>query len=136
MAGLRRGGDSRVEIRVDDAMRRVFVTIGGPATGPQVAGPVSDLFLSRPELTAYDMLYDIREYNGDVSADDIEPIVDAYAAARPDPARPTRTAFVTFDQYFHHWAEAMNHQFLARTHHTFPKIDAAEAFLAQPAAGA
>jgi hypothetical protein len=136
MARNRQGGESRVELRVDDGLRRVFVTISGPATGPQVAGPVSALFRGRPELTAYDMLYDIREYWGDVSADDIEPIVDAYAAAEPDPARPTRTAFVTLDPYFHYWAEAMDEQFLARTHHTFPRLDAALDFLADPGATA
>ncbi len=125
--------DSKIELRVDDRLRRIFVTISGPATGPQVAGPVSAMFRSRPELTAYDMLYDIRGYCGDVSSDDIEPIVEAYAEARPDPGRRTRTAFVTLDPHFHYWAEAMDHQFLARTHHTFPEIGAAEAFLARPA---
>jgi hypothetical protein len=126
--------DSQIDLRVDDRLHRIFVTISGPATGPQVAGPVSAMFRQRPELTAYDMLYDIRNYCGDVSADDIEPIVEAYAEAHPDPARHTRTAFVTFDPCFHYWAEAMDHQFLARTHHTFPALEAAEAFLARPAA--
>ncbi len=122
----------RVELRVDDDRRLIFVTIAGPATGKQVAEPVSEMFRNRPELTGYDMLYDIREYTGDVEAEHIKPIADAYAASQPDPARPTRTAFLTFDPNFQLWAASMDFHFPGRTHRAFREPAEAEEFLNSP----
>ena len=46
-----------VQITVDDDSRRILVRVTGPASGPPVAGPVSRLYVERPELCAFDMLY-------------------------------------------------------------------------------
>ena len=121
-----------VETRVDDDLNRIFVTISGPATGRQVGPAIGRMFLERPELTAFDMLYDIREYTGDVEAEHIKPIADAYAASQPDPAQPTRTAFLTFDPNFQLWAASMDFHFPGRTHRAFREPAEAEEFLNSP----
>ena len=121
-----------VELTVDDARRRIDIRITGPATGPVVAAPVAELFLQRPELCTYDMFYDLSAYNGDVTATDLDPIVDAYARCHPDTRVPTRTAFLTPDRYFQSWASAMDTQFPGREHRAFPRGEKAAAFLDTP----
>ena len=121
-----------IHITVDDKQRRIFVDIAGPATGPLVSGRISRLFRDRPDLAAYDMLYDLSEYTGDVTGPEIDPIVDAYADCRADPAVPCRTAFLTYDRHFQHWATAMDEQFLGREHRAFPRLGSALAFLDTP----
>jgi len=123
---------SAVEVDIDEARRRVLVRITGPASGPLVAGPISRLFTDRPELCAYDMLYDLTHYNGDISADDLDPVVDAYERCHPDTRLLTRTAFLTPDRYFQSWASAMDEQFVGREHRAFPRREAAIAFLDTP----
>ena len=118
-----------VEIRTDEARRRIFVYIGGQATGPQVWQALCGLFAGRPIATGYDMLFDIREYAGDVSAEDVRPIVEVYQRVRVPEADGTRTAFVTFDPNFGFWAEAMTYQFRGRLHRAFEDLRQAEAFL-------
>ena len=121
-----------VETRVDDDLQRIYVTIRGPARGSQVSPVISRMFLDRPGLTAFDMLYDLLEYTGDVGAEHLKPIVDAYEACRPDPSTLCRTAFMTLDPNFSFWAEAMNFQFAGREHRVFQTPEQAEAFLTAP----
>ena len=122
---------SNIEIQVDDQRRRIDIVISGPIAGPRVGRTVSQLFLDRPELTAYDMMYDLRAYTGDVEAEHVEPIAIAYAGARPDPTVKCRTAFVTSDPNFEHWAGAMDFQFSGRKHGVFRTLEPAEAFLGE-----
>ena len=121
-----------VTIAVDEAARRIDVTITGSAAGPEVSAKVTSLFLHRPELTGFDMLYDLRTYSGDVTAEDVKPIVIAYQTVRVPAADDTRTAFVTSDPNFAFWAEAMTYQFPGREHRVFDDLVQAEAFLRRP----
>ena len=121
-----------VHVLIDELRLRVHVRIKGPATGELVADRISRLFLERPELTDYDMLYDLTAYTGEVQADEIPPIVDAYARVGPEPAVPCRTAFVTADRTFHEWATAMDRQFPGREHRAFPHAGPALRFLDEP----
>ena len=123
-----------VEIIVDDAQRRISVPISGAAAGPQVWQKVCDTFLGDPARTGYDMLYDIRDYSGDVEAKDVMPIVEIYAGQRVPEADGTRTAFLTHDKNFTLWAEAMNFQFPGRQHVCFEQEADAELFLSTPRA--
>ena len=118
-----------VAIEVDDVARRILVSITGSAAGPEVSATLTELFRTRPELTGYDMLYDLRTYTGDVTADDVKPILIAYQAARVPEADGTRTAFVTSDPNFAFWAEAMTYQFCGREHRVYAQVEEAEAFL-------
>lgn len=122
-----------IETSVDDQRRRIDVVIGGPIAGAKVGRVVSQLFLDRPELTAYDILFDLRAYSGDVEAAHLEPIATAYEAAGPDPAVKCRTAFVTNDPNFGFWAGAMDFQFPGRKHAVFQTVEAAEAYLGETA---
>jgi hypothetical protein len=121
-----------IHIYVDDDQQRIFVQISGPATATLVCDHVCRLFRGRPALAAYDMLYDLSDYTGDVTGPDIDPIVDAYADCRADVALPVRTAFLTYDRHFQHWATAMDAQFAGREHRAFPKLGAALSFLDTP----
>jgi hypothetical protein len=114
---------------VDDDRQRILVTIRGPARGSQVSPMISRMFLDRPELTAFDMLYDLWEYTGDVEAEHVRPIAEAYEACRPDPSIACRTAFLSPDPNFAFWAEAMNFQFAGREHRVFKDLSEADAFL-------
>ena len=118
-----------VTISVDEARRLIQVTITGTAAGPEVSAVVSALFLDRPALTGYDMLYDLRTYSGDVTADDVKPIVIAYQTVRTPAADGTKTAFVTSDPNFAFWAEAMTYQFPGREHRVFEEIEPAQSWL-------
>ncbi len=122
---------SSIQTHIDDERRRIDLVISGPIAGPKVGRTVSQLFLDRPELTAYDMLYDLRAYTGDVEAAHVEPIAIAYAGAQPDPSIKCRTAFVTPDPNFQYWAGAMDFQFPGRKHGVFLTLEPAEAFLAE-----
>jgi hypothetical protein len=131
-AAYKRFDPPAVRVSVDERARRIVVEVSGPASGPQVADPVSRLFLEQPDLCAFDMLYDLMLYNGDVGADDIDPIVEAYARCEPDLTLKVRTAFVTPDPYFQHWAKAMDEQFAGREHRAFRRREDALAFLETP----
>lgn len=121
-----------VEITVDEDQRRTHVHIGGQATGPQVWQKLCELFESLPEASGYDMLFDIRDYTGDVTADDVKPIVDVYQRVRVPEAEGTRTAFVTSDPNFTFWAEAMTHQFPGRLHQPFRELAEGNLSLSTP----
>ena len=121
-----------IDTRVDEDRQLILVTISGPVGGRQVGSVIGHLFRDRPELTAFDMLYDLLAYTGDVEAEHLKPIVDAYQACDPDPTIPCRTAFATVDPNFSYWAEAMNFQFPGREHRVFRNLVEADAFLTSP----
>lgn len=118
-----------LEHQVDDAKRRVTFRVAGEVPGWRIRDLIVGLFTRRPELTGYDLVFDLRESRTDAGPTDIEPIAEIYArAAGPVPA-PSRTAFVTADMLFTHWAQVMDHQFPNRRHRVVPTFEAAEAFL-------
>ena len=121
-----------VQVGIDEDLKRILVWVVGPASGAMVAERVSALFRRHPELCTYDMLYDLTAYTGDVAADDLEPIVEAYADCHADVSVPCRTAFLTHDRHFQHWATAMDEQFPGREHRAFPVLPPALHFLAEP----
>ena len=123
-----------IDIRIDRAMPRLFVTITGATTGLQVATALARCYLANPEVVRWDMLFDLRTYQGAVEADHVKIIVDAYERCSPDSKLPARTAFVTPDKNFRLWAAAMSFQFKGREHQAFPTFDEAEAFLGEPMA--
>ena len=125
---------ANIDIRMDESMPRLLVTIRGAATGLQVATALARSYLAKPEVVRWDMLFDLRDYEGAVEADHVKIIVDAYERCDPDSRVPCRTAFVTPDKNFRLWAAAMSFQFKGREHQAFPTFDEAEAFLGQPMA--
>jgi hypothetical protein len=121
-----------VDLRLDEASRRIIVTIVGACTGAQVSSKVAQMFTARPELTAWDMLYDILDYTGDVEAEHIKPIAEAYERSRPDPSVRCRTAFATHDPNFGLWATSMDFHFPGREHRAFATLEDAVTFLDSP----
>jgi hypothetical protein len=126
-ANLRQG--RYVAIDIDDAARLIRVTITGSAAGPEVGTALTDMFFSAPKLTGYDMIYDLRTYSGDVTADDVKPLVIAYQTVRVPEADGTKTAFVTSDPNFAFWAEAFSYQFPGREHRVFEELEPALGWL-------
>jgi len=121
-----------VDIRLEDATSRLVVTLKGALSGRQVAESLSRAYLAQPEVTYFDMLFDLTEYEGAVEAQHVEIILAAYLRGNQDPLHPCRTAFVTADPFFDLWAAAMSFQFIGREHRAFPTFESAKAFLAQP----
>lgn len=123
-----------MDIRLDRAMPRLFVTIRGQASGDLVARRLSETYLSQPEVTGLDMLFDLTAYQGEVGSRHVETIVAAYLRGNRDPRLPCRTAFVSTDPNFRLWAAAMSYQFNGREHRAFPTFEEAERFLGEPMA--
>jgi len=123
---------AEIEIRLDRSMPRLFVTIKGDTTGLQVATALAQCYLADPEVVRWDMMFDLRTYQGAVEADHVKIIVDAYERCDPDSKVPCRTAFVTPDKNFRLWAAAMSFQFKGREHQAFPTFAEAERFLGEP----
>lgn len=119
---------------VDDEQRRILVTINGSPTGRLVSKGICSIFLTRPDAVTYDMLYDMRTYAADVTANDVLPLVAVYEQCNPDRSVRCRTAFVTPDPNFELWAAAFNDQFPGRTHAAFKVWAEAEAYLDHPMA--
>ena len=104
----------------------------GALNGRAVAQSLSQAYLSDPDVTRLDMLFDLTAYRGSVGNDDVETIVAAYKQSNSDPLHPCRTAFVTTDPFFDDWATVMSFQFTGRERRAFASFAAAEAFLADP----
>ena len=123
-----------IAVHLDEGVPRLLVTIKGPVSGQSVAEALSEAYLARPEVTYLDMLFDLTEYRGQVEARHVELIVDAYLRCNRDPLHPCRTAFVSPDPFFNHWAAAMSFQFRGREHRAFATFEEAEQFLGEPIA--
>ena len=113
---LKSGNPASIEHRIDRDMPRLFVTVRGDVSGDNMAAALIQLYAAAPEVIGYDMLFDIRDYEGAVEADHVVSIVQAYLQYDPDPLHPCRTAFVTVDKNFRLWAAAMSFQFRGREH--------------------
>ncbi|MBW3617374.1 MAG: hypothetical protein KY446_06405 [Proteobacteria bacterium] len=128
------GRTPSITIRLDETIPRVLVSIVGPASGQLVADTLSQGYLAQPEITYLDMLFDLTAYSGAVESRHVEVIVDAYLRGNHHPLHPCRTAFVSPDPFFKHWAAAMSFQFTGREHRAFASFEAAERFLDEPMA--
>jgi hypothetical protein len=117
---------------IDESLRRIFVTISGSPTGKLVSKGICSIFLTRPDAVTYDMLYDMRTYAADVTADDVLPLVAVYEQCNPDRSVACRTAFVTPDPNFILWAKAFDEQFPGRAHACFKDFATAEVYLDHP----
>ncbi len=121
-----------ITIARDRHAPRLLVKLTGALNGRSVAQSLSQAYLSDPEVTRLDMLFDLTEYGGAVGNDDVETIVAAYKQSNSDPLHPCRTSFVTTDPFFDDWATVMSFQFTGREHRAFASFAAAEIFLAEP----
>ncbi len=128
------GHTPSITIRLDETIPRVLVSIVGPASGQLVADRLSQAYLAQPEITYMDMLFDLTAYRGAVEPRHVDVIVDAYLRVNRHPLHPCRTAFVSPDPFFNHWADAMSFQFTGREHRAFATFEAAERFLNEPIA--
>ena len=126
------GTPPSIEHRIDRDIPRLFVAVRGDVSGDKMAQALIDLYRAAPEVIGYDMLFDIRDYEGAVEADHVMSIVQAYLSYDPDPRHPCRTAFVTVDKNFRLWAAAMSFQFRGREHRAFETMEEAERWLAEP----
>ncbi len=74
---------------VDDARRRVVVTLAGEVTGPAYVDWLLALLRGRPAAGGYDFIYDLHGYQGRVGHDDIADLARATPRwwARPTAAR-------------------------------------------------
>jgi hypothetical protein len=120
-----------MEHQIDERRRLVLVKLAGDVRGRAFGKWLSGVFDARPELVGYDFILDMLDYAGDIVAADVEPIAGTYGRlARPIGWRP-RSAFLTADPYFEHWAAALDHQFADRQHRVFAKPTPALKWLAE-----
>lgn len=115
-----------IEHRIEEATRRVLMTIGETATGAAVARRIADLAAARPELAGWDWIQDVRENRGEVENADIAAVARAFAAAPPEPCW---TIFVSHDPNLGLWCKVMDAMFNGRLHRTAPTPEAAAVLL-------
>lgn len=115
-----------IEHRFDEQARRVFMTVGGAATGRAVAGHIADLVAARPELTGWDWIQDVRESSGEVDNADVAVVAEAFAVAPPGPCW---TIFVSHDRNFGLWCKVMDVMFQGRQHRAVLSPEAAVVLL-------
>lgn len=111
-----------IEQRFDEPARRVFMRVGGAATGTAVSRHIAALVAARPELTGWDWIQDLRESSGDVDNADIATVAEAFAAAPPGPCW---TIFVSHDRNFGLWCKVMDAMFQGRMHRAVLSPEAA-----------
>jgi len=111
-----------IEHRFDEQARRVFMTVGGRATGRAVAGHIAGLVADRPGLAGWDWIQDVRESGGEVDNADIAVVAEAFAAA---PSGPCWTVFVSHDRNLGLWCKVMDAMFQGRQHRAVLSPEAA-----------
>lgn len=102
-----------IEHRFEESARRVFMTIGGAATGAAVSRRIADLVTTRPELAGWDWIQDVRDSPGEVGNADVAAVAEAFAAAPPGPCW---TVFVSHDANLALWCKVMDAMFNGRLH--------------------
>ena len=96
------------------------------------ASALFKLYQEHPRAPYYDRLFDLSEYTAGLDAQNMAKVAGAYKELNTDPSFPCRTAIVTHDPNFALWARALDFQFEGRQHKVFPRLEAAEAWLAEP----
>jgi hypothetical protein len=123
-------------IRLDEGRRLVLIDLTS-ITGARLVDELSALYASRPELSLWGFVYDGRNGEGRTSSDDVARLAEADRQAKtklPEPYPAMRTAVVTYDRFFHLWAEVMCHQFPGRRIRGFRTPEAAESWVLAVAA--
>ena len=106
--------------RIDEAARRVFMTLGESATGAATARYIAGLAAARPELAGWDWIQDVRETRGAVDNADIEAVSAAFGSTGP-----CWTVFVSHDPNLALWCKVMDGMFDGRLHLAAPTVEAA-----------
>ena len=109
-----------------DAQRRVLLTSGQGARGPQLADATIRAVVERPELANWDWINHLQATVEDSSGEDIARIA---AAFDPLSTGPCWTVFVSRDPNLRLWAQVMDHQFKHRRHLFADSPEAAAALL-------
>ena len=107
---------------MDEARRRVVVTLDDGTTGAEAADFIVGLVGARPELRGWDWINDVRGTDGEAHASDVTRVAAAFAGGG---AAPAYTVFVSHSSMLPLWAKTMDHQFVGRTHLTAPTLEAA-----------
>ncbi|SFS78076.1 hypothetical protein [Brevundimonas viscosa] len=110
--------------RIDEAKRRVFMTIRDGATGPAVVRYIAGLAAERPELAGWDWVQDVRESSGEVDNADIQAAADIFGRTGP-----CWTVFVSHDPNLRLWCRVMDALFDGRRHLAAATPEAAAAML-------
>lgn len=100
-----------LEHRIDEANRRVFMTVGDGATGAATSRYIAALAAERPELASWDWIQDVRLSMGEVDNADIEAVARAFGSTGP-----CWTVFVSHDPNLRLWCKVMDAMFDGRRH--------------------
>lgn len=116
-------------VKVNEALRRVIVTVlPGPQTRT-VADAVLDLTRGRPELGGWDWIIDVRNPHDLATPEELSQIAAAFNAAR---SKQSFTIFVSEDPATYDRCALMGTQFRDRCHLVATTLKQAEALLPRP----
>ncbi len=120
-----------ISYQVDEDHLRLTLTFSGVVRPQQFDENVMALYRRRPELFAYDCVTDLRSYEGDLTNDDLRPLVELYSNLMPASSAPSRSYLVTDDPSFALWGEALDLLFPGRVHEVVHSLTEAHARLDQ-----
>jgi hypothetical protein len=127
-------GSSTVMARYASQKRRLELTFAGEVDGPAYRRCMAEWLYRYPDAVAADWVYDLRQYRGSVSQDDVLSFVHLYEAAAAGQDGGARSVFITPDPGFHHWLQACATAFPRRVLIVVDTPEEAEAMLARQAA--
>jgi hypothetical protein len=118
-----------VRVGVVDPAQLVRVSVGERGAGRHLSRAVCQLLRDEPQAAGYDHIWDMLQFDGDATHQDILRIQEVYLQV----ARPQRdlayTCLVTLDHNMGLWAAAMDEQFPGRRHLVMRSLAQAEDWL-------
>jgi hypothetical protein len=118
-----------VRVGVVDPARLVRVSVGDRGAGRHLSRAVCQLLRDEPQAAGYDHIWDMLEFDGDATHQDILRIQEVYLQVARPGAGLAYTCLVTLDHNMGFWAAAMDEQFPGRRHVVMRTLAQAEDWL-------
>jgi hypothetical protein len=129
-------GSSTVMARYTSRRGRLELTFAGEVDGPAYRRCMAEWLQRHPEAVSADWIYDLRDYRGTVSHDDVLAFTRLYDAEAGERDRGARSVFITPDPGFRYWVQACAAAFPRRVLTVVDTLAGAEALLAAERAAA
>lgn len=112
------------EFKLDEGLQRAIVMARAGARQPTVADTILTLLKRRPDLGAWDWIFDLRQPFERATPEELEQIARAFNAAR---SRQSYTVFISDDPETRERSRLMDTLFLDRKHVVVADLRAAHA---------
>lgn len=124
-------GSSTAMARYAARDRRLELTFAGEVDGPAYRRCMTEWLQRHPNAVSADWVYDLRNYRGTVSHDDVMAFVRLYDSEAGERDLGARSVFITPDPGFRYWVQACAAAFPRRVLTVVDTPAEAEALLAR-----